>query len=124
MRYKDALNFARQMRKNQTPAEKFFWTMVRNRGFLNMKFTRQYIIEFQEIMGVKSFYIVDFYCNEKRLIIEIDGKIHLFQKEKDAGRQKVLENMEYRVVRFKNEEVLYNWAKVREELKAILSGQL
>ena len=120
MKYKQALSFARQLRKNQTPAEVFFWKKVRAKRFFSKKFLRQFIIEYQEILDEKSFYIVDFYCAEKRLIVELDGGIHLQRKEVDAVRQKVLEDMEYKVVRFKNEEVLENWNEVEKQLKEIL----
>ena len=120
MRYKQALAFARQMRKNQTPAEDFFWQKVRNKKFFGKKFLRQFIIEHQEILGKKSFYIVDFYCSEKRLIVELDGGIHLHRKELDAGRQNRLEEMGYKVIRFKNEEVLKNWEESSLKLKKSL----
>ena len=120
MRYKQALAFARQLRKNQTPAENFFWEKVRNKRFYGKKFLRQFIIEYQEILDEKSFYIVDFYCAEKRLIVELDGGIHLHRKELDEGRQGVLEEMEYQVIRFKNEEVLDNWKEVETKLKETL----
>ena len=77
MKYKDILAFARLLRKNQTPAEVFFWNKVRNRGLFGKKFKRQFIIQHAEILGEKKFYIADFYCYEKSLVVEIDGKIHL-----------------------------------------------
>ena len=120
MKYKQALAFARQMRKNQTPAEDFFWKKVRNKRFFGKKFLRQFIIEYQEILGKKRFYIVDFYCSQKRLIVELDGGIHLHRKELDSGRQNRLEEMGYKVIRFKNEEILKNWEMSSFKLKNAL----
>ena len=71
-------------------------------------------------MGEKYFYIVDFHCFEKKLVVELDGGIHLQQQEQDEVRQGILEEMGYHVVRFQNEEVLYGWERVEEELKEIL----
>ncbi|MBT7041693.1 MAG: DUF559 domain-containing protein, partial [Bacteroidetes bacterium] len=52
-----------------------------------------------------EFYIVDFYCAEYKLIIELDGKIHDFQMEYDQDREAVLKNLGYRIIRFKNKEL-------------------
>ena len=81
MKYKDILAFARLLRKNQTPAEVFFWSQVRNRRLFGKKFKRQFIIHHAKIMREKKYYIADFYCHEKSLVVEIDGKIHLQQKK-------------------------------------------
>ena len=120
MKYKDILNFAREMRKNQTPAEQFFWEKVRNRRFMGKKFTRQYIIEHAEIQGNKSFFIPDFHCHEKRLIVELDGGIHEQQVEYDKIREDILRDMGFIFLRFRNEEVLESWDRVAERLREAL----
>ena len=120
MKYKQALEFARHNRKNQTPAEVFFWGKVRNRKFCGKKILRQFIIEYQANLGERNFYIVDFYCSEKNLVVELDGGIHLHQKKLDKARQTVLENMKLKVIRFTNEEVLKNWDAVSLKLKNYL----
>lgn len=117
MKYKDALAFTKLLRHNQTPAEKFFWNKVRDRRLFNAKFRRQFLIEHAEILGKKYFYIVDFYCFEKKLIVELDGEIHLSQKEYDAHRHQKLIDMGFQVIRFRNEEVLNNWNGVKKELE-------
>ena len=58
---------ARRMRKAPTPSEEFLWQALRNRQLDNLKFLRQHPI------GPT---IVDFYCHEKRLVIELDGGVH------------------------------------------------
>ncbi len=121
MKYKEILSFARALRQNQTHAEKVFWFKVRKRKIKNKKFLLQHIIQHAEILGNKSFFIADFYCAEKRLIIEIDGKIHDNQQAYDKLREEILLELEYRVLRFKNEEILYEWPKVYNELIKHLS---
>jgi very-short-patch-repair endonuclease len=118
MKTKKSLSFARQLRKKQTPAEVFFWKKVRNRRFLGKKFKRQVPIEYSvELEGHGSFFIVDFYCSEAKLIVELDGPIHQYQLEYDEERTRVLEGLGFTVIRFANEVVLERWAEVEEEMR-------
>lgn len=112
------LEFAREMRKNPTPAERFFWERVRNRRLADKKFRRQYIIQHEEIVGRKRFFIADFYCHEHQLIVELDGDIHRQQIEYDKIREEKLIDMGLRVIRFSNEKVLQQWDVVLGELLA------
>ena len=112
--------FARRLRRVSTPAEKVFWSRVRNRKFLSYKFNRQYVIRYDHDIASCQFYIVDFYCHARRLIIEIDGGIHDAQLEADLLRESRLIEMGYRVIRFKNEEVLFNWRSVHTRLEEVL----
>jgi 5-methyltetrahydrofolate--homocysteine methyltransferase len=104
------------MRKAQTEAESFFWEKVRNRKFMGLKFNRQYIIEYAEIIGKKLFYIADFHNHEFKTIIEIDGLIHLEQQEYDAERSANIEALSFTLLRFTNDEVLYQWEEVEKKL--------
>ncbi len=118
--YRGGLMFAgmikrvRELRENQTDAEKVFWTLVRNKQFLNLKFRRQHQI---------GHYIVDFYCHSERLIIEFDGGIHddPKQKSKDNIRDKYLSSVGNRVLRFENRELFDNPEKVLMEIFRSLS---
>ena len=105
---------ARNLRERQTKAEKVFWKYIRNRKFMNLKFRRQYPITFE-----RNTFIVDFYCHKLKLIIEIDGPIHLNPgvRKKDQERQKFLEAMGFRVIRFQNEGVLTNIKNVLKRLR-------
>ena len=96
---------ARQLRTNMTPEEKVLWQKLRNRNFRGLKFLRQHPIIYEEISGKPLYFVPDFYCSEKKTIIEIDGKIHEFQKEYDERREEILTNMDLRILRFKNEEL-------------------
>jgi len=94
--------------------------MVRNREFNGFKFRRQHPIEFQ-YDDQKRFYIADFYCHEKKLIIEIDGLIHDYQHEYDQIREDVMILSGYRILRFKTEDILYDLERVKENLTLALS---
>ncbi len=100
---------ARANRNSPTEAEAVFWSTVRQNG-LGQKCRRQYII---------GQYIVDFFFRKSLLIVEIDGKYHSAegQREKDAERQHCLESRGYRLLRFTNEEVLCNTAQVMDKIK-------
>jgi very-short-patch-repair endonuclease len=85
------------MRHQPTPAEEKLWQKLRNKQLLGFKFRRQHSIDR---------FIVDFYCNEAQLVVEVDGEIHDYTQEEDAIRQEFLESLGLRVVRFRNEAVL------------------
>jgi len=88
---------ARGMRHEPTPAEEVLWQALRNRKVAGAKFRRQFTIDR---------FIVDFYCAEAKLVIEVDGEIHRQQEAEDQVRQTFLESQGFRVLRFENEEVL------------------
>ncbi len=90
--------FARSLRNNQTEAEKKLWQLLRGNN-LGLKFRRQFAVD--------NKYIADFICLEKRLIIEIDGGQHS-ENIKDAERTLYLENQDFRVIRFWNNEIFQN----------------
>lgn len=110
---------ARELRKRQTRAESILWSELRNRKFLGKKFLRQHPIFF-EYKKVKAFFIADFYCHEHRLVLEVDGKNHDYQKEYDEYRTHVVNVLGMRVVRFENEQVQKNLNKVLESLSQVL----
>ena len=100
---------AKSNRRNLTDAESVFWNIVKSNG-LGQKCRRQYII---------GQYIVDFFFRQSMLIVEIDGDYHFTeqQQREDAIRQDWLEHMSYKLLRFTNEEVLFNTGKVIEKIK-------
>ena len=104
----------RELRQQQTPAERILWHYLRNRKLLGVKFRRQYSIDK---------YVIDFYCPELRLAVESDGSVHELPENKvnDAIRQKYLENYGAKFIRIKNEELLGNsekaFARIEEEIK-------
>jgi len=89
---------ARQLRARATSAERKVWELLRGRRILDLKFRRQHVID-----G----FIVDFYCAEIELVLEIDGSIHTHsaQKEYDQARERHMNSLGLRLVRLTNEEV-------------------
>ena len=110
-----ALELCRKMRKNPTPAEYIVWKAVRKRKFKGIKFYRQYPLFF-DYLGKETFYIADFYSHEKKIVVEIDGRIHNYTKERDKLRTEVINMLGINVIRFKNEEVINNLKSVLERL--------
>ena len=111
---------ARDLRKRSTSAENIFWNFVRNRSFQNLKFRRQHSIEFK-YENQKRFFIADFFCFEKKLVVEIDGGIHETQKDYDELRTLIINELGIKVIRFSNEEVMNNIEKVKRDLTLILT---
>ncbi|HRY63576.1 MAG TPA: endonuclease domain-containing protein [Patescibacteria group bacterium] len=101
---------AREFRKNLTKSEKILWGILRNKRFGNLKFRRQHILE-----G----YIVDFYCDKLKLVIEIDGDIHLKQVHEDKIRQKTIEEKGIKFIRITAREVEGNINSVLDKLKSL-----
>jgi very-short-patch-repair endonuclease len=97
----------RDLRKKSTKAEKIFWESVRNKKLLDKKFYRQYPL-FYDITGKESFFIADFNCHERKLIIELDGVIHKYRLKKDKEREEILNYLGLKIIRFRNDEVLNN----------------
>ncbi len=103
------LEHVRELRQNATDAEKLMWQLLRNRGVHDAKFRRQHPI---------ASYILDFYCHESRLAIELDGSGHLESKQAayDEERTKILNEQGIRVLKFWNSDVLN---KIEDVLKEI-----
>lgn len=96
---------ARELRRRQTPAENILWKELRNRQLFGVKFFRQHPIICEIDRGKIHFFIPDFYSSEQKLVIELDGKIHDYQKDYDRERDLIIEKKDLKVIRFKNEEV-------------------
>jgi len=103
------LEFAKTMRTNATDAENLIWQLLRAKRFMNLKFCRQHVLKP---------YIVDFYCHEIGLVIELDGSQHRTDDaiEYDAERTKLLEALDLTVVRYWNSDVLARVDVVLEDL--------
>ena len=111
-----ALRSARRtLRTSMSAPELVFWTKVRMRQFHGLKFRRQH--------GIGP-YIVDFYCADQNLVIEIDGETHgnLPQLVQDQQRDSYLHSLGLRVVRYTNHEVLTNLAGVLDDLETRMGG--
>jgi very-short-patch-repair endonuclease len=102
------LPHAQHMRANPTPAAKLLWERLRNKQ-LGVKFRREHAI---------GRYLVDFYCSQARLAIELDGLHHQEQRLYDEERTMLIEEHGVRVIRFSNEEVLSDADDVVRRIEA------
>jgi putative DNA methylase len=102
---------ARQFRKEPTLSEGLLWQALRNRKLGGYKFKRQQSI---------GTFVVDFFCGEKRLVVEVDGLIHESQVEADRQRQDLLKSLGLRVVRLKSGQVETDLVGCLEMIRAAL----
>ena len=105
--------FARENRKNQTEAESALWEYLKNRA-LGAKFLRQHII---------ADCIADFACTDHKLIIEVDGGYHaeINQIYRDEQRTEKLNQLGFQVIRFSNEEILFDIDNTINKIKKHLT---
>ncbi|MBI5960783.1 MAG: DUF559 domain-containing protein [Chloroflexi bacterium] len=106
MRRKQNTPTARTMRHDPTNSEEVLWERLRNRKVAGLKFRRQHTIDR---------FIVDFFCAEAHLVIEVDGLIH-DEPNADAERQEILETLGLRVLRFTNEQILKSLKDVVDQI--------
>lgn len=95
----------RELRQRQTPEEKVLWSFLRGRKLKGFKFLRQHPFIYDSDRTGPSFFIADFYCAEKNLIVELDGPIHKLQKDYDENRDQILKELGLQVLRLKNHEL-------------------
>ncbi|MFQ6606825.1 MAG: endonuclease domain-containing protein [Fidelibacterota bacterium] len=109
-RYKDIKEICREMRKHPTKSENILWAALRNRNLAGLKFYRQHPF---------GRFIVDFYCHEKRLVVEVDGGIHRNREVRDYDRlrQEIIEKYRVRFFRCTSSEV-------ESDLERVLRGIL
>lgn len=110
--YKNIKPLRDSLKKNPTKAEKIMWEKLRNKN-IGFKIRRQHIIDN---------YIADFVCISKKVIIEIDGEIHLSKIEEDMNRTNRLNELGFRVIRYTNDEVFKDADDVVERIKIFLEG--
>ena len=96
------LKLARTLRKNQTMEEQILWELLRNKRHCGLKFYRQYPFRY----GTDGkFFIADFYCPSKRLVIELDGQVHDFRLSSDRNRDRLITELGLSVLHIKNVEL-------------------
>ena len=115
MRYEQIKQTARKLRHEATPEERKLWRYLRRNQLKGRKFLRQHAIIYDSIGDEHFFYVPDFYCFKENLAIELDGKIHEFNKKRDERRDEILKNMGIKILRFKNAE-LDNMDKVVQRI--------
>ncbi|WP_337872718.1 endonuclease domain-containing protein [Ignavibacterium sp.] len=104
------------LRNNSTYAEVFFWQQVKDRQLEGRKFRRQTSI---------GSYVVDFYCPEEKLVVELDGDVHFNTEavDYDKERTEFLESVGLKVIRFENQDVLSNTEYVLSKIKEYFDKQ-
>ena len=100
---------ARELRREQTPAEAALWELLRDRQILGLKFRRQSPV---------SRYIADFCCPDLRLIVELDGEVHSTDAQiaHDENRDEYPQALGYEVLRFPNEQLLNDPGSVLDQI--------
>ncbi len=116
MLYSLLREFADRNKNKPTAAEAILWQLIKGKKLEKYKFRRQHII---------GHYIVDIVCLQKRLIVEIDGNIHQLPEniESDEERTLWLESKGFKVIRFKNEEIIADTDNVLEKIVSVLETQ-
>jgi very-short-patch-repair endonuclease len=107
----DVRSAVRHLRRNQTPAEARLWQALRRHQLGGLQFRRQHPI---------AMYVADFYCPEARLIVEVDGSIHRDpdQQARDQYRDSLLMDMNLRILRVTNDDVLNNLSGTLDRIRA------
>ena len=109
---KNLKEFARSLRNNSTLTEVILWDkLLKRRQLRGYPFLRQ--------RPLKNF-IVDFFSKDLKLIIEVDGEIHKFQKKKDKQREEEIKKLGFSVIRFQNEDILYELINVQRILESFI----
>ncbi len=100
----------RQLRNNPTHSEKVLWLSLRKKQIHGIRFHRQYSI---------NHFVVDFYAPKIKLVIEVDGSSHIGNEDYDSARQKYIEALGIKVIRFTDEQVFGNVNNVVKEIERI-----
>ena len=105
---------AEELRKKMTISEGILWDELKGKKVNGLKFRRQHPL---------NNFIADFYCHQKRLVIELDGSVHdgIDQNDYDLGRTEELNKFGIKVIRFRNEQVIRNVKEVLDKIKRVLS---
>ncbi len=107
--------YGRELRQSSTNAEKILWEYLRNRKLDGLKFRRQHPLDK---------YIADFYCHERKLVIELDGAVHVDKMSKDYDKSRTYEltGSGIKVIRFWNSEVENNIVDVIVKIRKFIGN--
>ena len=112
---------AQDLRRNITDSEKLLWKELRGRKLAGYKFLRQHPILYGGNLIRYNYFVVDFYCHEKKAVIELDGPIHDTTEEYDQFRDSELINLGMQIMRIKNEE-LQDIDRAKEKILTFLNS--
>jgi len=105
---------AEELRTKMTKAELILWNVLKKKRLNGYKFRRQHPI---------LRYVLDFYCHQKKLGVELDGKIHNNQKLYDGDRTNNLKFYDVKTIRFTNEEIFNNLEEVKSKILLELNNR-
>jgi len=111
----------RELRGSLTDSEELLWKEFRNRRLSGYKFLRQHPIIFKADFKRLNYFIADFYCDEKKTVVELDGPIHEATVEYDEFRDAEMRNLGIHVLRLKNDKLL-NIKKTLQRIKNYLNA--
>jgi very-short-patch-repair endonuclease len=103
------------LRRNMTTHECLLWEKLKMKQISGLRFRRQHPIDI---------FIADFYCHEAKLVVEIDGEIHLTRKDYDVGRTAEMEKYGILVIRFDNLEVENNIEDVIKRIENVVQRRI
>jgi leucyl-tRNA synthetase len=118
--FKEIKNRARELRNNMTDSEILLWKELKERRLSGFKFLRQHPILYKGNLIRLNYFIVDFYCSEKKAVIELDGPIHDDNEEYDQFRDSELKELGFNILRIKNEELM-NMQQVKRTIFTFLN---
>jgi very-short-patch-repair endonuclease len=110
---------SRELRNNMTESERLLWKQLKNRQLSGYKFLRQHPIVYKADYKGLNYFVADFYCDEKKTVIELDGPIHLDTEEYDQFKDLELKDKGIHVLRIKNDDLI-NMDKVLQNIKNFL----
>jgi len=119
--YKVVKKNARELRRVLTDSEILLWEEIRNRKLSGYKFLRQHPIIFKADYKGLNYFVADFYCAEKKALIELDGPIHETTEDYDKFRDEELSDLGMKILRIKNEE-LKNMKEILQRIKSFLDS--
>ena len=111
----------REFRNNLTDSEKLLWKELKGRKLNGYKFLRQHPILYKGNLIRYNYFIADFYCFEKKAVIELDGPVHEQNEEYDAFRDEEMKDLGLHILRIKNNE-LENMEEVLLKIKTFLKN--
>lgn len=121
-RRKTITELARELRKNPTDSERLLWEILRKRRLNGYRFVRQKPFIYGQNQKQRFFFIADFYCAEKKTVVELDGPIHKYTRYYDYQRDLVMKKRSLRSLRLSNGE-LTNLVTVKKKILNFLVQQ-
>jgi len=120
------IDISRKLRKEMTDSERVLWNKLKSKQLNSKKFLRQTpVFVYIEDSWLYRYVIPDFLCREYNLIIELDWSIHNLKEiyELDKFKENLLNNLWYKIIRFKNSDIHNNIEKVLNNIAASFSWQ-